>query len=157
MEKIFPPLNTLFRQHMHVTSYSLKHEIRHTNINIQSPLIGTLNSMVIIAQVPQCIVSFKSHQWKRAHNPKYLFSNIVKFYVHTFFSSYLLDVYTVFTPLQHVTESRLCAVLLEAPDNAQSHVIHIYMYILHCSCISVSSSSKQQCCDEMTLQYLNSL
>jgi hypothetical protein len=55
MENIFPTLNILFRQRIHVTSYSLKHEIRHTNVK-RAP-IGTLNSMVIVAEVPQFVHS----------------------------------------------------------------------------------------------------
>jgi hypothetical protein len=50
------------------------------------------------------------------HSPKYLFLNIVKFNTYIFLFS-AQRTYRLQPPC-HVTESRLCVVLLEAPEKA---------------------------------------
>jgi hypothetical protein len=60
----------------------------------------------------------------QSHTPKYLFLNIAKCSVHTFFVDISLMCVQA-SPMHHLTKSRFCVILLEALDNAQSHVIFL--------------------------------
>jgi hypothetical protein len=60
--------------------------------------------------------------------PRYSFLNIVKYNVHNFFVVISLICMQA-SPLRHVTKSRLCAVLLEAPANAQSDITFLALCV----------------------------
>jgi hypothetical protein len=89
----------------------------------------------------------------------------VKFNVHLSFYFYLIDVHISLTPPhpQSLTESCLCIVILEAPENAQSHVTFLALQLpfnfivfqttFHCHCmmnettifLSTMNTQKTEC------------
>jgi hypothetical protein len=63
-----------------------------------------------------------------SHSLRYLFLNIVKINVHTFFVVISLMCVQA-SPLRRLTKSRLCVVLLEAPGNAQTDVTFLTLCV----------------------------